>query len=330
MISINTKACAAILAALTFGTSCSSTSYHEGFKARLAASQEALDDTRYWDANVDMIALLGDVLAEDDPSYDLQGFAAAYQLMRMHELASFSSGYMTEAVKSRTVVDRKHGGKVPSRTGHMLASTYFAGKLLALAPSHAQAVRSFEGANLLPPTLDGLSVTRTGDYARLVLSSSYARLGFDSQAREMLFLSDGAFSVFESLEDRADIQVAEMLANHDLIDASQAWIYFTVYRFYRESVDYRGLAYRFGVRAIHSARAAKEGKPLLRGKAAQWVAQLEVEFHAWIRALDEDRTNGGRFEAEDGTAYAANVVRSGEDEHVIDFRFRAHSSDSGF
>lgn len=330
MISINTKACAAILAAVTFGTSCSSTSHHEEYKKRLEASQDAIDDARYWDVNEDMVALLGDVLAEDDPSYDLQGFAAGYQLMRMHELASFSSGYMTEAVVSRTTVDRKNGGKGPSRTGHILASTYFAGKLLTLGPSRSQAVRSFEESNLLPASLEGLTVTRTVDYARLVLSSSYARLGFDSQARDMLFLPEGAFDVFNERDDRADIQVAEMLADHDLIDASQAWVYFTVYRRCRESPDHRGLAYRFGVRAIHSARAAKEGKPPLRGKAAQWAAQLEVDFHDWIRALDEDQENGGVFMAEDGTAYKANVLRSGEDQDVIEFRFRAHKSGSGF
>ncbi|MFT5292333.1 MAG: hypothetical protein ACI82F_004419 [Planctomycetota bacterium] len=330
MISIKTKARLAGLASLMLAASCSTPSYHEEFKSRLGTSQDSIDASRYWDANVELISLVDDVSVADDPSYEMQGYAALYQLMRLHELASFANGFMTEAVKSRTVVDRKNGGKGPSRTGHMVASTYFAGKLLTLSPNRATSSRDFEGTPLLPPALDGLTVMRVGAYARLLLAGSYARLGFDSQAREMLFLSEGALAVFENRDDRADEEIALMLTDHDVFDPSQAWIYFTMHRFYRESVEFRGLAYRFGVRAVQSARAAKDGERPLRGKAAQWVAQLEVEFHGWIRGLDADKQDGGRFEAQDGTAYAANVSKSGEDEDVIDFRFQAHDSGSGF
>ena len=319
MIHLQLKAVLATLGLLLLGTSCSTTSYHEEYRLRLGEAQASLEKTQYLEANNNLVDLVDEVLSQDDSSYDLQGFMALFQLMRMHELASFSHSYMTESVKSRTVVNRKSGGRGPSRTGHLVAATYFAGKLLALAPSMYEAPRVVEEVELLPKSLSKLTPTGVDAYSRLLLASGYARLGLYGQARDMLFeTEEPAFEPFKSRDDKADRAVFQILAERDVLAGTQAWIFLTLHRRHRDAVPQRGLAYRYGIRALEAARKAEVG---LKGNDADWVGQLEDEFHSWILELKK-KEGGGQFKADDTTAYSETVMESGDGEPIIDFTFQ--------
>lgn len=282
---------------------CSSPKYHAEYAQTLASSQQLMAQGDLTGANGQLTGMLETLRERGTQDYELQRFFAVHLLTEVHELAAYGNEFMTESTQAGVSLGNTTK-KRPSTTGHVVASTYYAGRLLGLASGVDGAARTAGEVLLGPGRLESVDVSAATEYARFVLVAAYSRLGFSTPARELL--ADAP--QFTSTSRRADVQAAEFLDELGVPTATRAWVYLEAFRMHCEQAELTPeLAYRYGVRARASTREAP-------GSGTGLGEQDEVVN--WAESLD------GQFKSSKGTVFGPYTrVCEESGEAAIDFTY---------
>jgi len=221
----------------------------------------------------------------------------------VHETASYGSEFFEEETTAGVTLG-SGARRRPSTSGHVVGSTYYAGRLLALTDGVRNAVREADGVELAPGSLAEVDASTASEYARFVLIAAYSRLGFSTPAQELLADVDA----FANTERRADQGAEELLMSLRVPAETRAWVYLEAFRMHRaRSTGSPELAYRYGVRA-RACTTEAPGSDTGLGKSDEVVA--------WTETLE------GQFRSSRGTLFGPFTPFCEESgEEVIDFTF---------
>jgi hypothetical protein len=284
---------------------CSTPSFHAEYAQRLDASQQRLANGELAAANRDLVGMLDSMREKGASDYALQRFLTVDLLARVHERASYDGAFWTEDSTSGTSLGSTSRER-PAPTRHTVASTYWAGRLLELAPGVRSAARTVKGVDLAPGALADVDSANGTLYARMLLVAAYARLGYSTPARELLI----EVPEFASTERRADEAAAALLDSLSMPVATQAWVFLEAHRHHRDANELNPeLAYRYGIRA----RTATEGSTGSRTGLGE-----NDEVVAWTEGLAAT----GSFQSSKGTPFGPYVqVCEESGENALDFVF---------
>lgn len=290
------------VAPLALFASCSSPNYYAEYSATLAQSQDLMSRGDLTGANQQLASMLDTMRERGTEGYGLQRFYAVHLLTEVHESAANGNEFLTESTKSGISLGNATRTR-PSTTGHVVASSYWAGRLLGLAGSVGGAAQG-DGTDLAPGRLASVDASSATEYARFVLIGAYSRLAFSTPARELL----ADVPEFASTSRRADEQAEALLDELGVPTATRAWIYLEAFRMHREQSDLSPeLAYRYGIRARIASREAPG--------CGTGLGEND-EIVAWVAGLD------GQFKSSKGTVFGPFTrVCEESGEEAIDFTF---------
>lgn len=293
------------LAVLLGLAGCSTPSFHAEYAQRLDASQQRLASGELAAANRDLAGMLDSIREKGAGDYALQRFLAVDLLARVHETASYAGAFWNEHSTGGTSLGST-SRKRPAPTRHTVASTYWAGRLLELAPGVRSAARTADGVDLAPGALADVNSENGTLYARMLLVSAYARLGYSTPARELLI----EVPEFSSTERYGDIAAAALLESLSIPLATQAWIFLEAHRHHRDADELNPeLAYRYGVHA-RTATEGSTGSGTALGESDEVVG--------WTLGLAAQ----GSFQSSKGTPFGPYVrVCEESGENALDFVF---------
>jgi hypothetical protein len=231
-------------------TSCTTEALFTDNRAKLQTAYDQFDAGELQEATWELEKLI--VQSENEPErYPLQRYVAAWLLARIHTDASLGDPFLTESPRNGTGVFSLQGmpsnHSLPSPIAHQMAVTYSASLGRQWFADAKEAEDAEEGQPLLPEQLDGFSIKSTQAYMTLAMFTVFSRFDFPERLKEVVV----------GIPELKNLETCEQLMNFaGVSDAMRPWIYRGVFRHLTE-VD-EAAAYEFGIKALQTARLAKE------------------------------------------------------------------------
>lgn len=239
---------AALLLGLAL-TSCKTEALFTDNRAKLQTAYDRIDAGELEEATWELEELI--VQSENEPErYPLQRYVAAWLLARIHTDASLGMPFLTESPRDGAGVFSLQGlpsnHSLPSPIAHQMAVTYSASLGRQWFSDAKAAEQTEEGQPLLPEQLAGFSIMSSQAYMTLAMFTVFSRFDFPERLKE----------VVTGIPELKDLASCEQLMNFaGVSDAMRPWIYRGVFRYLSE-VD-EPAAYKFGIKALQTARLAK-------------------------------------------------------------------------
>lgn len=231
-------------------TSCTTEALFTDNRAKLQTAYDQIDAGEFEEATWELEQLI--VQSEHEPErYPLQRYVAAWLLARIHTDASLGRPFLTESPRAGTGVFSLQGmpsnHSRPSPIAHQMAVTYSASLGRQWFTDASEAETTAEGQSLLPEQLGDFSVRSAQAYLTLAMFTVFSRFDFSERLKE----------VVTGVPELKRIATCDQLMSFaGASDSMRPWIYRGVFRYLRE-VD-EVAAYKFGIKALQTARLAKE------------------------------------------------------------------------
>ncbi|MEM6672527.1 MAG: hypothetical protein AAF726_06760 [Planctomycetota bacterium] len=319
------------LAALGFVGCASTPDYTAEYGERLAASKSALDAGKVAEAHDRTIELIDVIEERGLEGYELQRSLADALLVAIHSSATDRSGFLREPASRKGI----YGGSsdsVVSPTGHSIAAVFHAWHLLDGAPRLEATTVAEAESRAIPADFQPLFNPRAAtNFAWLHIAGSFAQLGFEDRAREILeeIEDPERGAVFANTGPKADLEMVAFM-NANRLPEDLRWHLFAlgheIHRQRYEDNDGRGnptLAYRLGCLAAFGPLVPVEGSPSLTEHSGQVEdPEWKDSFYGWLES--EEVVSKGQFLSSQGTPMANGVSRcpfSGEP--AIEFQWES-------
>ena len=233
---------------LTTLAGCGSPPKYKQYRELLGDAHTKIQREKYEATEASLLDFLEETSSEQDV-YEVQRFFATYLLVDLHQRASFGGGFLTEvnSKASFNVSGSRRGTFQTSDTGHLVATTYFAGKLRALFGKAKKRSTREGDVELLPPPMSTLDAPQALDFANLALLTAYVRLDFEQEAAAIV-------QSIDALED-GDQAALQFMEDARVPPSAPPWILYAAHVRNRD-VEVRK-AYRYGILARRYARATE-------------------------------------------------------------------------
>ncbi|MEM8710216.1 MAG: hypothetical protein AAGG01_04635 [Planctomycetota bacterium] len=299
------------------------------FAQRLAAVNAEVEQENLVQANADLVELIQEITAAQDPRYASQRMLCDALLVRLHASATEESGFLLQPGAfefDATALQSEQ--EVVSPTAHRLAAIFHAWHLSEKASQAEEAETPWTARDgdieVIPSSLSPfLDQSHVSGYVSLMVCASLAELGFQEQAKSMLVKfndSEGGRLFdpqrFEGLRsagaERPEEAALTALDRYELSPEQRWHIIHTAHELFRARFDrMKGavdptLAYRFGCLAALGELVRDEADEYDVHSGATLDLAVRDRFYAWVEEL---RQEYGTFVSGD-TSMGPGVVES--------------------